>query len=90
MLFRSGISTGFLYNGEPIYMLPQIFNKKTADSNGFPYNQFEEEIVYTRDMCPKAWDIMPRSAMISLSPAFTEQDVEDVVTAIRKVAKHLL
>ena len=89
-LSGEGISTGFLYNGEPIYMLPQIFNKKTADSNGFPYNQFEEEIVYTRDMCPKAWDIMPRSATISLSPAFTEQDADDIVKAVRKVAKHIL
>jgi 8-amino-3,8-dideoxy-alpha-D-manno-octulosonate transaminase len=85
-----GIPTGLLYNGEPIYMLPQIFNKKTAEGREFPFDQFDEEIVYTKDMCPKAWDIMPRSATINLSPAFTEQDVEDVVKAIRKVAKHLL
>ena len=85
-----GIPVGLLYNGEPIYMMPQIFNKKTADQNGFPFNQFEEEIVYQKDMCPKAWDIMPRSATISLSPAFTEQDADDIVKAVRKVAKHIL
>lgn len=85
-----GIPTGLLYNGEPIYMLPQIFNKKTADGRKFPFDQFDEEIVYTKDMCPKAWDIMPRSATIYLSPVFTQQEVSDIVKAIRKVAKYLL
>ncbi len=71
-------------------MLPQIFNKKTADSSGFPFNQFDEEIVYEKDMCPKAWDIMQRTATINFSPAFTEKDAEDVVKAIHKVAKYIL
>ncbi len=89
-LSAEGIPAGFLYNGEPIYMLPQIFNKKTVDRNNFPFNQFDEEIVYTRDMCPNSWKIMPRSANIGISPSYTEEDIEDIVKAIRKVAKHLL
>jgi 8-amino-3,8-dideoxy-alpha-D-manno-octulosonate transaminase len=89
-LNAEGIPASFLYNGEPIYMLPQIFNKKTADSSGFPFNQFDEEIVYEKDMCPKAWDIMQRTATINFSPAFTEKDAEDVVKAIHKVTKYIL
>lgn len=89
-LNEEGIETGMLYNGEPIYMLPQIFNKKTAENSGFPFNQFNEEIVYARDMCPASWDIMSRNALIGLSPTFNEQDVEDIVKAIRKVASYIL
>ena len=89
-LTAEGIPTGFLYNGEPIYMIPQMMKKKTVDRNNFPFDQFDEEIVYTRDMCPNSWNIMPRSANIGISPTYTEKDVDDIVKAIRKVAAHLL
>lgn len=89
-LNAENINTQCLYVGRPVYMLPQIFNQKTADGNGFPFNQFSEKVVYTEDMCPYAVEYMPRSAHISLSPAFSERDAEDVVKAIRKVAKYIL
>lgn len=89
-LSAENVATGWLYGGRPVYMLPQIFNQKTVDANGFPFNQFPEKVVYTEDMCPYAAEHMPKNAMISLSPAFTEKDAEDIVKAIRKVAKHIL
>ena len=48
-------------------MLPQIFNKKTADSSGFPFNQFDEE-TFMRRICAPTWDIMQRTATINSVP----------------------
>lgn len=84
------VNTGYLYGGRPVYMLPQIYYQKTVDRCGFPYNQFSEKIVYTEDMCPYAMKQMPRNAVISISPAFTEKDAEDVIKAVHKVAKEIL
>jgi len=84
------VNNGYLYGGMPVYMIPQIYCQKTVDRCGFPYNQFSEKIVYTEDMCPNAIKLMPRNATISISPAFTEKDAEDVIKAVRKVAKEIL
>lgn len=74
-----------LYGGKPVYMNPQIFTKNTVEGKGFPYNQFDEEIIYTEDMCPVACDLAGRMVMLSLSPVFTDKDIEDVIKAAKKV-----
>jgi len=81
---------GAQYGGRPVYMLPQIFHQKTIDRSGFPFNQFDEPVVYTRDMCPMANYYMPRNCTISLSSAYTDGDVEKVVRAVKKVAAGVL
>lgn len=78
------------YGGRPVYMIPQIFHQKTVDRDNFPFNQFDEKIVYTEDMCPKAMDYMTRCAGVCLSPLTTDKDIEDIVTAIKKVAAEVL
>lgn len=89
-LIAENIPTNCIYNGEPVYMIPQLFDKRTVDKNGFPFNQIPEEIIYTKDMCPVAVELMQRNISINLCPAYTERDADDIVNAIRKVAKHLL
>jgi len=73
------------YNGKLVYMQPQIFHQRTFDANGFPFNQFDEKIVYTEDMCPYARDLYPRSSFMFLNPTMTDKDVEDVIKAMKKV-----
>ena len=85
-----GVGFGCLYGGRPVYMLPQIFNQMVPDRNGFPFNQFDEPVVYTEDMCPRAVELMPRNLIIQLSPQYGEQDVEDIIRAVRKVAGAML
>lgn len=89
-LSAEGIPAGRLYNGEPIYMVPQILHQKTVDKNGFPFNQFSEKIVYAKDMCPHALDIMARNVLVHIGPEMTRRDADDVITAVRKVSEHLL
>ena len=79
-----------LYGGRPAYMIPQIFYQKTIDRNHFPFNQFEEEVVYTEDMCPVAIDLMPRNTFTYLDPSFTDKDVDDIIRAVKKVAAAIL
>lgn len=74
------------YGGKPVYMNPQIFTKNTVEGKGFPYNQFDEEIVYTEDMCPVACDLAKRMVCLSISPVYTDKDVEDVILAAKKVS----
>lgn len=78
------------YGGNPVYMLPQIFNQRTIDKNGFPFNQFEEKVVYTEDMCPVAIDMMPRSTCLAITPDLTDQDLEDIITGVKKVCAEIL
>lgn len=78
------------YNGKLVYMQPQIFNQRTIDPSGFPFNQFEEKIVYTEDMCPYAMDLYPRSSYIFLNPCMTDKDIEDVIKAMKKVVPAIL
>jgi len=85
-LAAEGIACGCLYRGMPVYLQPQIFGQKTAERSGFPFNQFDEPVIYTEDMCPRAMDIMPRNLIIQLSPVMTDEDTEDIINAIKKVA----
>lgn len=78
------------YGGRPAYMMPQIFHKKTIDKSGFPFNQFDEEIVYSEDMCPVAQELMPKNAFMFITPDFTDQEIEDIITAVKKVAAEIL
>jgi Predicted pyridoxal phosphate-dependent enzyme apparently involved in regulation of cell wall biogenesis len=89
-LTAENITNGCLYGGKPVYMLPQIYFMKTVDKSGFPFNQFEEKIIYSEGMCPYAEEQLPKNMIIQLSPAFTEKDAEDVVKGIQKVASYLL
>jgi len=84
------ISFSSLYGGRPVYMIPQLFYQKTVDASGFPFNQFEEKIVYTEDMCPVANNLMPRNSFTFIDPNFTDKDIEDIIIAVRKVAAEIL
>ncbi len=91
-LRAEGIPAGNLYGGKPVYSLPQILNMRTLNRVGCPWNcpYYERKIEYRMGMCPKTEDIVKRTVFIFLSPLFTLKDADDIVYAIRKVAKRLL
>lgn len=89
-LNAENIQASSLYGGRPVYMIPQLLHKKTVDKNKFPFNQFEEEIVYREGICPVAERLMARNVCLMLSPLYSPQDIEDIVSGIRKVAARLL
>lgn len=65
-------------------------NQRTADDSGFPFNAVNPPVVYTPDMCPNASRWMARNVNLMIGSILTEQDVEDVVCAVKKVAAQVL
>lgn len=89
-LNEENIGTNLLYGGRPIYMVPQIFHQRTAEKDQFPFNYpFKNPVVYSEEMCPRAWDLMPRTIYLPVSPLLTEQDKDEIITGIVKVFREL-
>lgn len=84
------VSLNYLYNGEPVYMQPQILYQRTADRSGFPFNQVQPPVTYSPDMCPHSVEILARNAVLNIAPTWSEQDAQDVIAAVRKVAAQVL
>lgn len=85
-----GIPFGQLYNGEPVYMQPQLLYQRTADPSGFPFNMVTPPVRYTADMCPRSTEILRRNVNLMIGTTWTEKDVDDVIRGVRKVAAALL
>jgi 8-amino-3,8-dideoxy-alpha-D-manno-octulosonate transaminase len=91
-LFAEGVPCVQMYNGEPVYMTPSILAKRTATNKGGPWHCSEHltDVVYERGICPKTEALVSRALTVGVGPAYEASDCEDVATAIRKVADHLL
>ncbi len=91
-LRAEGIPAGRVYGGQPVYQNPAVLHQRTAWSRGCPFNCAEHPTnrVYSMGMCPRSEDLIARSLSISVGPKMNEQDADDVVEAVRKVAEHLL
>jgi len=91
-LRAEGIPAGRVYGGRPVYANPAVLERKTAWSKGCPFNCTEHptDRVYYMGLCPKSEDLLGRSLSIGIGPKMTDQDADDIVLAVRKVAEHLL
>ncbi len=70
-----------------------ILEKKTATKEGCPYTcpYYKGKIQdYSSDMCPRTLDYLSRSLFIGISPAFTEQECNQIAEGINKVAEVLI
>jgi perosamine synthetase len=85
-LHAEGIPNRAGYIPDVVYMQP-IFQKKQAYlGSEFPFNL--SETVYERGMCPNSEHILETAVQVPLNEFYTEQDVEDIIRGIRKVADH--
>jgi hypothetical protein len=41
-------------------------------------------------MCPRSEDLLARAVGIGVGPFYEEEDLEDIITGVQKVARHLL
>jgi 8-amino-3,8-dideoxy-alpha-D-manno-octulosonate transaminase len=91
-LRAEGIPAGRVYGGRPVYHNPAVLERRTAWSKGCPFNCTEHptDRTYHIGMCPRSEDLLARSLSIQLGALMTDQDADDVVRAVRKVAEHLL
>jgi 8-amino-3,8-dideoxy-alpha-D-manno-octulosonate transaminase len=89
-LTAENIACGKIYNAMPVYKFPQIFNQRSAERDGFPYNYpFKKEVVYSDQMCPKAEDLLTRMVFVSVSALLSAQDCEEMIQGIVKVYEGL-
>lgn len=66
-----------------------VLNKQGASEKDTPWNcaSYQGNVEYSPDMCPRTLDWLGRAVGIFLHQNMTEEDCNDIATAIRKVAR---
>jgi 8-amino-3,8-dideoxy-alpha-D-manno-octulosonate transaminase len=85
-----GVFARKVYGGKPVYANPALLEQRTISSTGRPftdplYLEHGPPIEYRLGLCPRSEDWLARSVAIGVNAAYTDQDVADVIAAIRKV-----
>jgi len=98
-LKAEGVEAGAIYDkGIPDWHIyhhwQMLIEKMVPTEKGCPFNcplsPSGEKIEYTKDMCPNTLDWLSRSIHIDIPPQLTEEECDQIATAIEKVATVLL
>jgi dTDP-4-amino-4,6-dideoxygalactose transaminase len=70
----------------------QILSKSSPTAVNFPWapTYYKGNVTYSQDMCPRTLDLLGRALNLDVSPLLTDEDVEEIIAAVRKVAEVLL
>lgn len=82
-LSAEGIANRMGYIPDVVYMQPMFQNKQAYLGSHFPFDL--TEVNYERGDCPHAEVILQTAVQIPLNEFYTDQDIQETVTAIRKV-----
>lgn len=70
--------------------IPSLVNKRSNTRDGFPWthpaNTFAIDYSYHHGALPYCDDLHARGALLAIASTLTDQDVDDIITAFRKVA----
>ena len=90
-LRAEGIPCGFGYIGKPIFECAGCcWQRHTFGSSGLPYTlPGARDIRYDESTCPGARDLLSRLIHFGINEAMTPGDIDDIASAIRKVARGL-
>ncbi|GGD47329.1 DegT/DnrJ/EryC1/StrS family aminotransferase [Paenibacillus nasutitermitis] len=83
-LSAEGISCGAGYISQPVYMQPMFQKKQAYKGSHFPFDL--SDCSYDEGLCPNAEEILKSGVRLPVNEFFTEDDVEDMIQGIRKVA----
>ncbi len=75
----------------PMYQVPALRDLQTYGTSGFPFNSpytTRTGAEYKEALCPNAEAMAGSMLRILLCEGYTDQDADDVVRALRKVAAH--
>jgi 8-amino-3,8-dideoxy-alpha-D-manno-octulosonate transaminase len=91
-LRAEGIPADRLYGGRPVYANPAVLDQRTPWRTGCPFHCAVHPTTrrYYMGLCPRSEELIASGVNIGLGPLMTEQDADDVVRAVRKVAAQLL
>jgi dTDP-4-amino-4,6-dideoxygalactose transaminase len=83
-----GIPLGGAWIGKPLYMFEALAELRAFGSSDYPFSIGRDKPVeYHEGLCPNAEAAMKQLRTLVLNERFTEEDVQDCATAIRKVAE---
>jgi len=91
-LAAEGIPCGKGYIPRPVYR-SRLFREKAVYSNfNWPedFPQYGEPVEYPEGLCPVAEEVLQTAVLLRINEFFTEQDIEDTIRAIRKVAMYFV
>jgi dTDP-4-amino-4,6-dideoxygalactose transaminase len=91
-LNAEGLDVGCGYTGKPIYSCSAaLAEKKTFGNSSFPFDSHytDRKIDYSEGLCPVAEAELPMTAIFRIYESWTEEDIQDVAAAFRKVAEGL-
>jgi 8-amino-3,8-dideoxy-alpha-D-manno-octulosonate transaminase len=91
-LREEGVPCAQMYRGRPVYLSPAVIALRTASGKGGPWACAEHptDRVYGEGLCPRTEALVARSVIVPIGVSYTEQDCDDVATAVHKVAGQLL
>ncbi|MDR6549984.1 DegT/DnrJ/EryC1/StrS family aminotransferase [Paenibacillus qinlingensis] len=85
-LQAEGIDCSAGYIAKPVYMQPLFLNQEAYTGSHFPFDL--TDIAYSEGLCPAAEHILKSAIRLPVNEFFTEQDRDEVIAGIRKVAAH--
>jgi 8-amino-3,8-dideoxy-alpha-D-manno-octulosonate transaminase len=70
----------------------QILGQHSTTAAGFPWAPafYKGSVSYSKDLCPRTLDLLGRALNIDVSPLLTDDEVEQTIAAVHKVADALL
>ncbi|WP_279581528.1 DegT/DnrJ/EryC1/StrS family aminotransferase [Fodinicola feengrottensis] len=90
-LAAEGIPVTAGYLDRPVYLTPAMTERRTYGGSAFPLTcpPASREFTYQAGDCPVAEDLIGRTLLVlQCNERFTDQDVTDIITAVRKVHGH--
>jgi 8-amino-3,8-dideoxy-alpha-D-manno-octulosonate transaminase len=84
VLYDPGVSNWHVYIN-----WRHILAQKTITDEGCPYRcpHYHGAVAYSPDMCPQTLELLGRAVHIDINPLLTQDDIDQTVEAIEKVAR---
>ncbi|MEO6984434.1 MAG: DegT/DnrJ/EryC1/StrS family aminotransferase [Paralcaligenes sp.] len=74
--------------------IPSLVHRRSNSSDGYPWthpsNTFASTYAYAHGALPRCDDLHARSALLAIASTLTEQDINDIILALKKVAQGVL
>ena len=86
-LIAEGVPAWVRYIVDPLYLSPIFTGPMTYGRSGYPFSSFPHQR-FERGLCPQSEAALSRIVAIHWNENYTEEHVEQIGAAIRKVARH--